>query len=323
MPFDTDPRVAALATTQDGLVTASQAIQLGYSRARIANLLRAQRWRSLAPGVYLVDAYLFGDPLPPRTWWRAALLFNGPQSCLVASTVMRLYGVHGLPLAEPRVEVGVVGGPSRHGRCASELDKRGRDESAPTFVVRQFDIAAEELEVHADLRVRRFARSLVDTALESDRATALALLDSALHQQLVSRDELWREVMLATGRRGVVALRQMFRLADARAESQVESRVRLACADGKVPPDELQFPVRDEFGNLLAVGDMAWLKGRRRPLIAEADGESVHSLPAAVYRDRRRGNSLVAQACDTVRFTFADSLRPAYIVSAVRAALAA
>lgn len=251
------------------------------------------------------------------------MLFNGPSSCLVASTAMRLYGVHGLRLAEPRVEVGVVGGPSRHGRRASELTRRGRDESAPALVVRQFEIASDEIETYAELRVRRFAMSLVDTALESDRATALALLDSALHKGLVTRDDLWRQVMAAAGRRGVVALRQMFRVADARAESQVESRVRLACIDGKLPPDELQYPVRDEFGNLLAVGDMAWLKGRRRPLIAEADGESVHSLPEAVYRDRRRGNSLVAQACDTVRFTFADSLRPAYIVSTIKAALAA
>jgi hypothetical protein len=321
--LDTDLRVAALAATQDGLVTASQARRLGYSRSRIANLIRAHRWRSLAPGVYLVDAYLFGDPLPARTWWRAALLFNGTQSCLVASTAMRLYGVHGLRLAEPHIEVGIVGGPSRHGRCAAELPARGRDESAPRFVVRQFNIASDEIELYDDLQVRRFAMSLVDTALESDRATALALLDSALHKGLISRDDLWWQVVCATGRRGVVALRELLTLADSRAESQVESRVRLACIDGKVAPDDLQFPVRDEFGNLLAIGDMAWVKGRRRPLIAEADGESVHSLPQAVYRDRRRGNSLVAQACDTVRFTFADSLRPAYIVSVVRAALAA
>jgi hypothetical protein len=221
------------------------------------------------------------------------------------------------------VEVGVVGGPSRHGRRPAEIALRGRDEEAPTVVVRQYEIASEELVVHAGLQCRALPASLVDTALEVDRGTALAMMDSALNQGLLTGDELWRAVLHAAGRRGVVALRALAELTDPRAESQIESRVRLACIDGAIPPDELQYPVYDAHGHLLAVGDIAWVKGRRRPLIAEADGASVHSLPQAVFRDRRRGNALVAQSCDTVRFTYADSLRPAYIVSVVKAALAA
>lgn len=323
MRFYSEPRLQAIAASQDGLVTATQALSLGYSRGVIKGRRLSGRWRLMAPGVYLIDADMWGDPLPPRVWWRAALLFNGPNSCLVASTALRLYGVHGLPLRERRIEVGVVGGPSRHGRRPASIPLRGRDETALDVVVRQFAIAREEIVVESGLQVRTLVCSLIDAALESDRGTALALLDSALHQGLLTTDELDLAVVRATGRRGVVALRDVARVVDARAESQIESRVRLACIDGKVPPDELQYPVYDEYGNLLAVGDMAWVRGRRRPLIAEADGKSVHSLPEAVYRDRRRGNALVAQACDTIRFTFADSLRPAYVVSVVRAALVA
>lgn len=323
MRFDSEPRLQGLAATQDGLATAQQALRLGYPRSVIANRIRNGRWRSLAPGVYVVDPALAGTVLPPRVWWRAALLFAGPRSCLVASTALRACGVQGLPRQERRVEVGVIGGPSRHGRRPATIVLRGRDEEAPNLVIRQYAIAVEEITEHDGLRMRRLEMSLVDTALESERGTALALLDSALHQGLLSPDELWKFVLLATGRRGVVALRELTRVADARAESQIESRVRLACIDGKIPPDELQYPVRDEYGNLLAIGDMGWVRGRRRPLIAEADGASVHSLPEAVYRDRRRGNALVAQACDTIRFTYADSLKPAYVVSVVKAALAA
>jgi hypothetical protein len=272
--------------------------------------------------VYLIDADLVSEPLSSRVWWRAALLFSGPRACLVASSALRAYGVHGLPF-ERCIEVGVIGGPSRHGRRPAQIALRGRDDEAPDLVVRQYAIGVDEIVMQSGLPVRRLEMSLVDTALEAHRGTALALLDSVLHQRLLSTEELRRSVVLAAGRRGVVALRALAELADPRAESQVESRVRLACIDGKVPPDELQFPVYDTVGNLLAIGDMAWLKGRHRPLIAEADGESVHSLPEAVYRDRRRGNALVAQACDTIRFTYADALRPAYVVSVVRAALAA
>jgi hypothetical protein len=90
-----------------------------------------------------------------------------------------------------------------------------------------------------------------------------------------------------------------------------------------VAPDELQHEVKVPPGIVVAVGDLAWFKRRRRPLLAEADGESVHSLPTPVFRDRRRGNTLVGQACDTVRFVWTDALRPAYIQYVVRQALTA
>jgi hypothetical protein len=147
----------------------------------------------------------------------------------------------------------------------------------------------------------------VDAALQVDRPTALALMDSALHRGLLTPAGLSASIDQARHRRGIVAVRRLAELADARAESQVESRVRLACIDGDVPPDDLQYVVRDPDGHVLAIGDLAWVAVRRRPLIGEADGESVHALPGAVYRDRTRGNALVAQACDTVRFTYADT----------------
>jgi hypothetical protein len=73
---------------------------------------------------------------------------------------------------------------------------------------------------------------------------------------------------------------------------------------------------------VIAIGDLAWLR-RRRPLLGEADGESVHSLPGPLYRDRRRGNALVGEVCDTIRFTYADTFIRGYIPWAVRNALRA
>ena len=323
MRFDSEPRLQALAATQDGLITAHQAMTLGYTRAIITSRRKTGRWRVLAPGVYLIEAQQFVGEITPRMWWRAALLFHGTNSCLVTTSALRAYGVAGLPMKERRVEVGVIGGPSRHGRSPSIITVRGKDDEAPDVVVRQFEIAPSEIVTHDGLQTRGLAASLVDTALEIDRPTALALLDSALHKELLTMDELHHCVLLAAGRRGVVRLRELAALADGRAASPLESRVRLACIDGKVAPDELQYPVRDEHGHLLAVGDLAWVCGRRRPLIAEADGAVVHALPEAVYRDRWRGNLLVAQACDTVRFTYADTMRPGYIASVIKSALAA
>jgi very-short-patch-repair endonuclease len=69
---------------------------------------------------------------------------------------------------------------------------------------------------------------------------------------------------------------------------------------------------------ILAVGDLAWPTAR---LIGEADGQAPHGQPAALYRDRRRQNRLVEAGWQILRFTWQDTLEPAYIPTVVRAAL--
>jgi hypothetical protein len=105
----------------------------------------------------------------------------------------------------------------------------------------------------------------------------------------------------------------MVMIADGRAESTVESRVRLAWRDGDVAPDDLHYTVYTGDGHVAAIGDLGWYKERNRPLLAEADGESVHGAPKPVYRDRMRGNALTGAACDTVRFVYADTFKPNYV----------
>lgn len=152
---------------------------------------------------------------------------------------------------------------------------------------------------------------------------ALCALDSALNLKLLGRDELAAEVVGAARRRGARQLRAVAGLADERAESPLETRIRLACVDGDLAPDELQYEVQQEPGITVAIGDLAWLRRRRRPLLGECDGVGVHALPTPLFRDRRRGNVLTGLACDTVRFTWEDSLRPAYVQWVVRSAIAA
>jgi len=166
-------------------------------------------------------------------------------------------------------------------------------------------------------------RTLADSVPLFDRATGLSLLDSALNLERIYPEDLATVCELAKGRRGAPKVRELAQYADGRAASPLESRVRLPCIDGNIPPDELQWPVLDVNGVLLGYADMAWLKNRRRPLVGEADGEDEHGKPKPLYRDRRRGNDFTGAAVDTVRFTWLDSKSPAYIQSTVRRALAA
>ena len=83
---------------------------------------------------------------------------------------------------------------------------------------------------------------------------------------------------LLFGRRGAAKARGWIEQADGRAESPLETRARLRCADGGVPPDELQAVIADASGRVLARVDLLWRAAR---LIGEADGGEVHDRPDA------------------------------------------
>ena len=64
---------------------------------------------------------------------------------------------------------------------------------------------------------------------------------------------------------------------------------------------------------------MAWDLAEGRVLIAEADGATSHDQPSALYRDRRRANDFLATGrIEMVRFTWADTRSPAYVLGVLR-----
>jgi hypothetical protein len=312
-------QVRAIAAGQDWLVTAAQAYSCGLSHLDIRSRVRRREWLAVTRGVYLVDADLYADGMTSRMCWRASLLAHGPRSCLVGPTALRAFGVSGLIGEETTVEVAVPNGLSVRSRQSASSAGIG---DGPRILVRQLVVPADQVVIHDGMRIRAIVPSLTDVGLLAPRPVGLALLDSALHQGLITPDDLGQIERLGRTRRGAVKLRALVGLADGRAESPLESRIRLACIDGNLPPNQLQYPVYDATGDLLAVGDFAWLS-RPRPLIGEADGTDVHALPQAVYRDRWRANALTARGCDVIRFTWADALEPLRVIAAVRAALAA
>ena len=311
-----------LAELQHWLLTAAQARSVGLTQTQLDTAVRRRALKRLVTGVYLLDGDMFAN-VPEHLWWRAALLAHGPNTCLASWTGARAIGAEGLPSADPTIDLAVIGGGSRHRRTLAAVSDRTAD--GREIIVRQWPVKAAEIEVVNGMRVRRKAQTVVDAALQLDRVHALCLFDWALRTGVMSREELDQLVCLAKRRPGVVHVRTAAELADPRAESPLESRVRLACIDGGTPPDELQYPVEDTFGEVVAYGDLAWLRRPHtsKPLLAEADGREFHSQPRAVLYDGRRANTLVGRSCDIVRFTWSDSLKPVYIQQAVRAALAA
>jgi hypothetical protein len=308
MHADAVAKARALAGNQDGVISMRQAMAAGLSFDDVEVLRRRSEWRRVTRGVYIVDAELY-DETPRRAVLRAALIRHGDEAALWGATAAEALGIGGIVGWSSKPWVLVPFDQAKHPDPDARLRFRVLNES--------------EIVVVDGFRVTFPQRTLADAVPLFDRATGLSLLDSALHVERIDPSDLATVCELAKGRRGAPKVRELAQYADGRAASPLESRVRLPCIDGNIPPDELQWPVLDVNGVLLGYADMAWIRNRRRPLVAEADGEEEHGKPKALYRDRRRGNDFTGAAVDTVRFTWLDSKSPAYIQSSVRRALAA
>src|SRR5262249_40914279 len=93
------------------------------------------------------------------------------------------------------------------------------------------------------------AWTAIEVARSMRRPRALATLDAALRSGTCGRDEMRRVVKQHSGRRGVVAARELLELASPLAESPMESEARLAMHEGGLPPPVLQYEVVDLTGN--------------------------------------------------------------------------
>ena len=298
--------LSGLAELQDGVITRRALISAGVPPHVLRRLLRSQEWSPLLRGSYLVDPGREGPALQ-RSWARAAVL-TVPGSVIGAGSAAALHGVDGAP---------------RRGVVDVVVDRHVKAQQRRLHPHR-FVLALGDVVDLAGLPATSVPRTLADLVPRLQRPDALAVLDSALRTAAVDRGGLLAAAALAGRRPGCEAVRDLWALADGRAESPLESRVRLRCIDGGVAPDDLQLVIRDEHGHLLARADMAFRRrtgGRRLPLLLEADGRSVHDAPEALYRDRWRANALVALGHDVIRCTWRDTLDPAVVPWVVRQAL--
>ncbi|MEU8214606.1 hypothetical protein AB0C47_02415 [Micromonospora taraxaci] len=299
--------IHSVAAVQDDLISRTQALEAGFSRHDIDHLVAVGRWRPLARSVYLTRGR-DGEPPARRCRIRAAVLSLGPAAHAVFGTAAELHGIAGLPRRD-EIHVALPGAAAKRARTSDPSIVLHQLEHPPGSVVQVNGIAATEPRLTVSeiiLRERRYA--------------AISVLDSALNRGLVTTECLAVIPLLIRGRRGAVAARGYLAEADGRAQSPLETRSRLRCVDGGVPPDALQLEVRDDDGYLLGIGDLGW-RGPR--LIAEADGRDSHGTLEAVYADRRRQNRLINAGWTILRFTWQDTLHPTYIPHMVREAIAA
>jgi hypothetical protein len=290
------PDVVATAHAQAGLVAAWQLAAGGVAKARVHRLVDAGVLVRVARGVY----DLASVPVPAERTARLdrqrertarlGVLLHGPAAVASGLSALVLYGVRGVPPSfTPEVAL-------RGGGAAVRADgARVRREPVPRFVHRG-GMACVLPEV-----------ALAQAVGEVDRWTAVALMDSARQRRVLTERTFATARELARGRRGAARSRRWWDASDARAESPAETWARLRLADGGLPPDALQLPVRAADGRIVARVDLAWALGGGRWLLGEVDGTDVHGTREALAADLRRQNALVTGSTVLRRWTGAQA----------------
>jgi very-short-patch-repair endonuclease len=286
-------------------VTIGQVRAAGITDGHLKRLCRERRWLRLHRGVYFVDGQ-WEEP-PRAAIIRAALLSAGPHAVAVLGTAAEVLGIAGIP-ATDEVHLSLPGPKARPRRYADE-----------GVHLHQLVLRHDQLMTVNGMRVTMPARTVADLMTRTPRLVAVAVLDSSLHRRLLVEDDLDLVRGLVTGHRGAASALRWIREADGRAESPLETRVRLRASDANLAPDELQYRVTNAIGDVVAIGDLAWIRAHGT-VIGEADGVEAHDNPVAVFRDRHRQNALLAAGFTVVRFTWRDTLDPATIPRTLRAA---
>jgi len=242
-------------------------------------------------------------------WWA---LFVALQ----AGTVLRLRrGAYALPGADPALRAAIqlggvlactsaatsLGLPVLVARGIHVIVPRGWSHAALSGV----HVHRRDLNPHERLGVTTsLLRTVLDCARELPIREALVVCDAALRAGL-DEARLRTAATLARGN-GAAAIRAVVAMADAGAESPIESCLRLVAQRlGTVVP---QVWI-DGVGRVDLVVD-GWL-------VIEADGFEHHSDRASYREDRRRGNALTLLGYTVLRFSYEDIVHHEDVVAEV------
>lgn len=251
--------------------TLAQAERLGVSRDVLRRMVRDGLLRRVLPGVFIDSAAT--DDITVRA--RALGLVLPDHAVATDRTAAWLHGVDVLApgdhIVPPPLQFFVLPGNARVRKKAGGGGER--------------TLLPHEIELVQGVPVTTPLRTACDLGRLLHRDHAIGGIDALLSLRRFTHDELLSDVERYRGMRGVVQLRALAPLADARAESPGESVLRLRWIDAGLPLCRPQVEVRDDHGFVRAYVDLGAEELR---LGAEYDGRDFHTSEADRARDRRR-----------------------------------
>jgi very-short-patch-repair endonuclease len=278
---------------KSGHFSVSYAAQLGVSRRD----LRGPAWRRVSRGVYVWAAREMDRDLA------LAVLLESlpPRSVLSGLTAARLHGLDVPAPPQPEVIIPLLGGVS--GRAHANVRRVRLDPTDAT--------TARGLPVTTPIR------TCFDLAGRLPLVEGVVIVDMALYTSLVELDAFRGYISRHGGVAGVAGARRALEHAEPKAESPMETRLRLLLVKNGLPRPEAQVPLYDRTGAFVGRPDLYYRDAR---LAIEYDGENHRDRLVA---DNRRQNGLQAIGVTLLRYTAPDLFeRPQAIAGEVRAELA-
>ncbi|MDN5750567.1 MAG: DUF559 domain-containing protein [Pseudonocardia sp.] len=286
-----DTAIHDLLSRQDGLISHAQALAHGVSESTVQRRVRGGAWERLLPRVYLVG----GHPPTDASRVRAVGLWVGDDATVSGPAAAWWHGMRATAPAEVIVTV-----PRRRNPGArSDVQIRRRDlHPVDRMSVRHLWVTDKPL-----------------TALETAIAVpdGSVFLDRAL-QRHVRFSRVYSAYCRNMGSAGSAAAGRLLVAAADRADSAAERLLIELLRGAGITGWVHGLP----FGRWVV--DLAFPVAR---LAIEVDGWAWHADAERFRSDRHKGNALVRGRWDLLRFTWHDlTLRPAYVVAEIRAALA-
>lgn len=183
--------------------------------------------------------------------------------------------------------------------------------------IRRAALGANEILLRNGLPTTSALRTVLDLGGREPLIEGVVAADLFLHAGLVSIADVRHYVAEHPGGKGIARLRLVVDLADAKAESPMETRLRLLLVLAGLPRPEVQVSIHDDRGRFLARPDLLYRAAR---LAVEYDGGNHRDR---LVDDDRRQNRLTAAGIQSLRFTAADVYgSPSLVAIQVRQALA-
>jgi len=267
---------AVPAALRTGPFNRAEARGVGITRSQ----LRGAAYRRLGAGLYRWT----GLTETPHLILTAAAKRMPAGAASSGRTAAWLHGVDLMP-CDP-VEV-TIPEPSGSSRLAGAL-------------VRRAHLARHDIVRRRSLPTTSALRTVVDLGGRDPLTEGVVAADLFLHAGLISVDELRSYVAQHPRARGIARLRRVVALVEPKAESAMETRLRMLLVLARLPRPEVQVSIHDDAGRFLGRPDLLYSRQR---LAIEYDGGNHRDR---LVDDNRRQNSLVGAGLRLLRFTAAD-----------------
>jgi hypothetical protein len=264
----------------------------GATRGQIA-----QDGRRIGRGLYLSSAVEPDLATRCRAW---RLVLPG-DAAFGLGTAARLYGA---PVTEPAAVHVVV--PSRR-----QLPRRAG------LTVHERLVAAEDVVVAGGLPLTSGSQTFLDLAALLPPAELVAVGDALARSGHLDAASLARRLERADRVRGVVRARECAPRLDGRAASRPESLVRYWLGTSDLPDPQVQLPVHDRWGRVVAHADLGY---REWKVAVEYEGRQ-HADADQFGRDVDRYSLMAADGWLVVRFAARHLGSPVVVVERTRRAL--